>query len=322
MMTPTVAVNIVTYNSGVTILACLDSVFAQDFRDFTITVLDNSSTDGTPDLLRAIPQITLIAQNENLGYAAAHNLLIARTTGRYILTLNPDVTLDHAYLGAMVQMLDAHPDVGSAAGCLLRVNSLNDPPTEIDSTGLFMRRNRRQGLRDEQRPIAQAPTGITPIFGPDGAAAFYCRAMLDDIAIGGEVFDSAFFMHKEDVDVCWRAQLRGWESIYVPHAIARHIRGFRPGQRTRVDSTLRFYSVRNRYLLMIKNDRGDHVLHDLLPILIYDIGILGYLLLFERASLRAYNSVWKLRREMLTKRRTIQRTVRVTSTALHRWFMG
>ena len=316
-----VAVNIVTYDSVATIGACLTGQETQTYSDFVISILDNASSDNTISFLAARSGIRIICSAKNIGYAAAHNCLVDLTNSDFVLTLNPDVVLGPNYLAEIVAVLDSNSELGSAAGCLLRVDNLAEMPEAIDSTGLFMRPNRRQGLRFEGEPLANCPDQITLIFGPDGAAACYRRTMLDDIRLEGEVFDSDFFMHKEDIDACWRAQLRGWSAVFVPGAVAHHIRSFRPGQRQRVDAELRFYGVRNRYLLMLKNEQIPHLFRDLVPILWYDFRLLGYLVVFERSSLRALRSVWKVRSKMLIKRRVIQAGRRVSWRALRRWFI-
>ncbi|MFN8452669.1 MAG: glycosyltransferase family 2 protein, partial [Anaerolineae bacterium] len=224
----TISVHIVTFNSAATLRACLEGLRAQAFVDYEAHVFDNASTDDTRQIIRDAG-IHLVESSDNLGYAQAHNRLIDQTESTYVLTLNPDVYLLPEFLGAMARALDANPALGAAAGRLLRVDQLGETPAVIDSAGLAMRRSRRQRLLGENTPVEPYPTEPCPIFGPDGAAAFYRRAMLDDVRVLGEVFDSDFFMHKEDVDLCWRARLRGWESVCVPDAVAHHVRAFRPG---------------------------------------------------------------------------------------------
>jgi GT2 family glycosyltransferase len=316
---PDFAVHIVTHHSARTLERCLRSVLMQQHVTYSVLVVDNASTDRSVECARSLG-IEVIANSTNLGYAAAHNQAITHTQSRYILTLNPDAQLEPNFLFEIFKALEAHPQAGSAAGCLLRVDHLDEAPAALDSAGLFMRRNRRQGLRHENTRIDQRPIKCVPIFGPDGAAAVYRRAMLEDIRIEGEVFDGDFFLHKEDVDVCWRAQLRGWSSVYVPSAVGHHIRGFRPGQRERVNAHTRHIALRNRYLLMLKNDQFVHMLRDLPYILIYDLSILLYVLLFERSSLAAYIDVIRLLPRMLRKRRCIQRTRRVDWRAIDRAF--
>ncbi|MEP7292606.1 MAG: glycosyltransferase family 2 protein [Chloroflexota bacterium] len=311
------AVHIVTYNHAHLIDACLRPL--RDL-DVTVCIVDNGSTDDT---VRRVEQAgyACIVNATNLGYSGAHNQALRQTQSEYVLTLNPDVVLQPGYIETMCAVLDANPDVGSAAGCLLRVNALDETPQVIDSVGLFMRRNRRQGLLLDGEPLDRRPTTQQIILGPDGAAAFYRRAMLDDIAIDGEIFDEDFFIHKEDVDLCWRALLRGWKSLYVPDAVAWHIRNFRPGKRETVDPFLRLCAVRNRYLLMLKNEDPALFRRDLLPIIAYDAAIIGYLLLRERSSLRALGSAWALRHKMSAKRRQIQSRRRATTEQIAP-FMG
>lgn len=313
---PRIAVHIVTYNSADVIEGCLEALLAQD-AEFDICIVDNASTDETVEIIRRLG-LPVKLNETNVGYAAAQNQAIAATRSEYVLTLNPDVILQPGYLSEMMRVLDAHPAHGSAAGRLLRVENFGAPPHAIDSVGLFMRRNRRQGLLLENEPVEQAPHQPRAIFGPDGAAAFYRRAMLDAIAVGGQVFDEDFFMHKEDVDVCWRAQLAGWTSVYVPEAVAYHIRTFRPNRRERVNRDLRIYAVRNRYLLMLKNEIPPLFRRDFIFIALYDMAIIGYILLREPASIRGLTSAWALRGRMLEKRRVIQsrRTARTADIAL------
>lgn len=318
-MTSKISVHLVTYNSAAHIEPCLASLVAQQGVDFGVLVVDNASADDTVVRVQKMG-VEIWVNSENRGYSAAHNLAIGRTQSDYVLTLNPDVWLAPDYLAKMVAALDENPQFGSVAGRLLRVEKLGDTPQFIDSTGLLMSRSRRQRLRNSGDPLSQTPLKADLVFGPDGAAAVYRRAMLEDIAIDGAVFDEDFFMHKEDVDVCWRAQLRGWQSGYVPDAVGHHVRGFRPGQRERVSADMRFLGVRNRYLLMMKNEIGPHFGRDVPAILWYDLKILGFILLKERASLGAFGSAWHLRRRMMVKRRIIQAGRKVNWRQLRPYF--
>jgi len=301
----TVAINIVTYNNASTIQECLECIQKQTYRKFSVFVIDNASTDNTVFLCKRF-KIQLIRNTTNFGYAAAHNQGICLTKSKYILTLNPDVFLRPDFLQQMVSVLERNTRLGSACGLLLRIDHTKETPMVIDGAGLFMRKNRRQGLLYEGKP-AQSTLQADYILGPDGAAAFYRRKMLEDIAINQEMFDEDFFMHKEDVDIAWRAQRAGWSSIFIPKAVAYHIRTFRPGKRKNISNSLRCISLRNRYLLLIKNDNWNYITRDILYIVTYELGIFLYILFVEQHSLRAYisaSSLWKI---MMRKRRYIQR---------------
>lgn len=316
-----VAVHLVTHNSATTIGVCLSALRKQTFRDLKICVIDNNSTDETVKLVRKYNPDILILNAKNVGYAAGHNQALGLTQSKYVLTLNPDVLLDARFIEQMVNTLETSQErIGSAAGLLFRVNNLHEEPQFIDGAGLYMQVNRRQLLRLEGREVAKHELHNELIFGPDGAAAFYRREMLNDIDLGDGVFDESFFMHKEDVDVCWRAQLRGWSSMFVSLAHARHIRTFRAGKRQQIGNTMRRMAVRNRYYLMIKNELGLLFLRDLFFIVIYDVGIFMYVLLKEQSSLSAYTQVTQSLPRLLLKRSRIQITKIVSVYDMAHWF--
>ena len=313
----TVTVQIVTLNNAGTIDTCLDSVEQQTYGQVNIIVIDNGSTDDT--VARVKQRGIEVHQNaDNVGYSTGHNQALAASNSKYVLTLNPDAWIAPDFIGTLVEYLDAHPVVGLASGLLLRVDRLGDVPETVDSAGLMMQRSGRQRLRYEGLGAENAPQDVSPIFGPDGAAAFYRRKMLHDITIEGEVFDEDFFLHKEDVDLCWRAQLLGWDAACVPDAVAHHIRTFRPGQRQKVQQALRFWAVRNRYLKLIKNADLSNILNDLPFLLGYEALIIAYLLLRERQSLPAYAAAWRATRHMFRKRKLIQARRRRSAEQIRR----
>ena len=316
---PTVAVQIVTYNSAKTIAQTLIAAQAQTVELETLFVIDNASTDDTVSIVQNAG-ITLIQNAENNGYTGAHNQGFAMHKTDYVLTLNPDILLEPDFIERMLEVLEQDYRLGSASGCLLRTDSLDTIADRIDACGLYMTRSRRQKLIYESKLIDDVPDAPFYIMGPDGAAAFYRRKMLDDIMFDGEVFDTDFFTHKEDVDVCWRAQLLGWKSICVPSARATHVRHFRPGQRSQIASNIRCIALRNRYYLILKNDFSHHFWQDILQIFFYEISILLYVLLRERSTLRAYQEVFSNYRKMIRKRQQIQARCRSTSDEIRRWF--
>ena len=317
-----VSINIVTWNSEIYITACLKSVFEQIFKNFDVTVVDNGSQDKTLQLIRERfgGHVTIIANPTNEGYCRAHNRAIAKGAGDYILTLNPDVMLAPTFLENMILAINSAPDIGSVNGKLLRVESeyfgehfeITPHLLTIDSAGLAMLRTRRQVLRGHLADHRQY-RDMTYIFGPDGAAALYRREMLEDVKVEGEYFDGDFVIHKEDVDLAWRAQLCGWKSLYVPDAVAYHVRGFRPGRREGMAAEVKRHALKNRYLLIMKNELPQTFLRDCLHILFYDLEILAYVLLFEKSSLPAYWDCLRLAAKMLRKRKEIQKRRRVPS---------
>lgn len=317
----TISVHIVTHNSELYISHCLIAIIHQKFKYYNVLIIDNASSDKTVEIAKRFP-FRIIRNKKNLGYAAAHNQALSITNLPYVLTLNPDVILSSNYLSTIMKHLKKeNQNLGSVAGKLFRINKIDNTSSTIDGMGIFMRKNRRQGLLYENKQSYEVPTKVFPIFGPDGAAALYKRKMLEDIAVFGEIFDTDFFMHKEDVDICWRSKLRGWNSVCIPDAKAYHIRMFRPGKRDLISPQMRITAIKNRYLLIIKNDSVSMVVKNLLSIMIYEIGIFMYILIKERKSLIAYKEVLLLLSKMLKKRKFIQNNRKINDIIMSNWFL-
>src|SRR5439155_16165933 len=135
----------------------------------------------------------------------------------YVLVLNPDTVLRPNFIEELIHALDARPDAASASGKLLRMDS-----TTIDSTGIVMLRSQRHLDRGADEPDIGQFDKPEDIFGASGAAAMYRRPALEDARIDDEYFDEDFFAYREDADLAWRLRLLGWNSIYVPSAVALH----------------------------------------------------------------------------------------------------
>jgi GT2 family glycosyltransferase len=317
---PLVSIGLVSWNSAAHLPACLSALAGQTYPRREVIVVDNASTDDSLTRVAAhLPSARIITNTYNTGFCRAHNLAIRAAQGAYYLPLNPDACLHPDYLARLVAALEAAPDFGSAGGKLSRP-PLEGEAAQIDSTGLFLDRRRRQYLRGHGETDTGQYAAADEVFGMDGAAPLYRRAMLDDIAMDGEYFDESFFAHKEDVDLAWRARLLGWKCAYVPNATAYHARGFRPGRRAPLSTEVRLHAVKNRYLLLLKNESAAGWKRDGAHIVWYDLQILAYLLVFERSSLAALpllRRVWpraRLWRERLWPR------VRVDPETMLKWF--
>ncbi len=316
---PAIAINVVMYNGASTIDACLQSVLDQDFTDFVVTVVDNASTDDSVTRAQKWqdPRMTVLRNEKNLYYARAHNRAIAATDSEFVLTLNPDAVLYPDYVSRVLTAFRRSPRIGSVNGKLLLVGPdqfgsylVRTPPSVadlIDGAGLMLRRSRRPHLRGNRMPSATHCLESQYIFGADGACATYRRAMLEDVAIGEEYFDEDFAIYREDVDLAWRAQWLGWDTYYCPDAVGYHVRGFHIGRgRRHISAELKRQSVKNGWLLMVKNDTVPAFLVDLPWILPYQMKVLGGILLLERGSLVAVRDTWELLPKMLEKRRVTQ----------------
>lgn len=318
-----VSVTIVTYNSERFIERCLNSVLAQDYPDLEIIVVDNASTDGTAAILEQFEDRCRVVYNRtNAGFAAAQNQAIRMSAGEWVLTLNPDVLLRSGFITELVAAGGIDNEVGSVCGKLLAVDADFRIPDEplVDSTGIYF----TPMLRHLDRGSREIDNGHylqhEYVFGATAAAALYRREMIDDISIDGDFFDPDFFVYREDADVAWRAQLLGWRCLYTPYACGYHVRKVLPGNRRALPAEINMHSVKNRFLMRIKNITPGVYLRNCLSITARDLVVIACCLFREQSSLRAFGYLWKNWRRALEKRRAIMSRRRVSDRYMKRWF--
>jgi GT2 family glycosyltransferase len=189
-----------------------------------------------------------------------------------------------------------------------------EPLPEIDSAGMRMTRNGRH------LDIDVHPDALTEVFGVSGAAAMFRTSFLRDVAVDGEVFDEDFFAYREDADIAWRGRLFGWRAVCEPRAVAYHVRRVTPEVRGELPASLNMHSVKNRFLLRLKNEGAYLALRNAPFELARDLMVLIAALTIERTSLPAFGWLWRNRARVLAKRRAIQSRRKVSDRALARWF--
>ena len=318
-----VSVTIVTYNSGRFIKRCLESVLAQKYPLKEIIVIDNASTDGTIDILEQFEDNCQVFYNdENVGFAAAQNQAIERSNGEWVLTLNPDVLLLPNFIQALVDAGQFDPKIGTVCGKLLTMSPHFEIPARaiVDSTGIYFNPMLRHLDRGSQEVDNGHYLNYEYVFGATAAAALYRRGMIEDISLDREFFDADFFVYREDADVAWRAQLMGWKCLYVPYACGYHVRKVLPGNRRALPPEINMHSVKNRFLMRIKNISGGVYWRNVVSITVRDVVVIACCLLWEQTSLKA---LWYLARnwkKTFAKRRLIQARRRVDDVYMASWF--
>jgi GT2 family glycosyltransferase len=318
-----VSVTIVTYNSGRFIKRCIESVLAQRYPLKEIIVIDNDSTDGTIDILEQFEdRCTIVYNEENIGFAAAQNQAIALSAGEWVLTLNPDVLLLPNFIRVLVDAGNVAPSIGAVCGKLLAMSSTFDIPSKpkVDSTGIYFNPMLRHLDRGSQEVDNGHYLKYEYVFGATAAAALYRRKMIDHVSVGGEFFDSDFFVYREDADVAWRAQIMGWKCIYAPYARGYHVRKVFPGNRRALPAEINMHSVKNRFLMRIKNISPDLYGRHFLSITIRDLAVIGCCLLWEHSSLKAFFFLARNWRRVWAKRREIQNRRVASQEEIAAWF--
>jgi GT2 family glycosyltransferase len=318
-----VSVTLVTFNSGRFIKRCLESVLAQSYPHIEIIVVDNASTDGTAAILEQFEHRCRVVYNrENAGFAAAQNQAIRLSRGAWVLTLNPDVVLLPNFIQSLVDAGEMDPQIGTVCGKLLTMTPGFEIPAtpRVDSTGIYFNPMLRHLDRGSQEVDNGHYRQYEYVFGASAAAALYRREMIDDISVDGEFFDSDFFVYREDADVAWRAQLLGWRCLYVPYARGYHVRKVLPGNRRALPPEINMHSVKNRFLMRIKNISGDLYRRNFVSITARDVVVVLCCLVWEHSSLKAFWLLARNWRGVVAKRRLIQSRQRVDDEYMASWF--
>jgi GT2 family glycosyltransferase len=237
---------VVNWNRRDLLRACLESLARQTHPSFEVIVIDNGSDDQSADLVRTLVPtypipLRLISNLDNRGFCAANNQGFAASRSEFVALLNNDAEADPGWLEALDSVIRCGDQVGMAASKIL----VWEDPTRIDKAGHLMypdgqNRGRGTGQIDQGQFDRMEET-----LWPDGCAAMYRRAMLNEI--GG--FDEEFFAYADDAELGLRGRIAGWTCRFAPDAVVRHHRGATLG----LGSARRLTLIeRNRVLLAVK----------------------------------------------------------------------
>jgi len=259
-----VSVIVLNWNGREYLESCLPALLAQTYANLEIIVVDNGSTDGSRQLVReSFPGLRLIESPVNLGFAAGNNLGLRAARGSLVALLNNDAFPEPDWLQNLVTVMESSPRIGSCASRMV----LDADPGRIDSAGIEIDLAGFAWDRLGGRSVEASESSPTEVFGACAGAALYRRVMLDDVGI----LDEGFFAYLEDVDLAWRGQWAGWQCMYAPGAVVRHVHSATAREGSRFKSRL---LARNKIWLLCKN-------HPLLPrhlpvVFAYDLMALGY----------------------------------------------
>ena len=246
MTAPYVVSVILNTNRRQDTLDCLASLAHSTYQPHTALVVDNASTDGSVEAIRAaFPETQFVALAENRGYAGNNNVGLewaVKHGADWVLILNEDTVLDPEALARLVEvgLSDAHigivgpmvyhfdePDVIQTAGGVLGPHWF---------AGLMGYNERDRGQYHDPRPVEWI----------SGCAMLARRALIEQVGL----FDERFFIYWEEIDWCLRARKAGWQLMQVPQAKLWH-KGVRRNYTPTPSVT--YYTTRNRFLLLAKN---------------------------------------------------------------------
>jgi GT2 family glycosyltransferase len=325
---PVVSIVVVNWNGLGFLKDCLSKLTDQVFSDFEIIVVDNGSDDGSVEFIRAsYPQVVLLENKTNRGFAAANNQGIDVASGRYIAVLNNDTEVDKNWLKNLVRRADSSSsDVGMWT---CKILSMEDHTT-IDSVGGLLISScgiaKGRGRSEKDRGQYDRDEGV---FIPSACAAMYRKKMLDEVGS----FDEDFFAYCEDTDLGLRARLAGWGTQSVPDAVVYHHYSGTAGKYTPVKA----YLVERNHIWVAMKNFPIPMLITLPAITIWRLLLQLYALAmkkgaggrytedFSKASLfhallRAWWSALKGMPGMLRKRREIQGKRVASRREVAEWF--
>jgi len=219
---------IVSWNVKEYLEKCLESIFENPPQfDFEIIVVDNASTDKSSQMVKKkFPQVKLIENKENLGFAKANNQGIRESPGKYILLLNPDTVVLPGAIDKLIKFMEEHKETGVVAPKILNPDKTLQPSCLAFPTlsAMFVRAIFIEGLWPNN-PITRYYLmkdfdfqSEAEVDQPMGAALMIRRAVLDQVGL----FDEESFMFFDEVDLCFRIKKAGWKIYFTPRAEITH----------------------------------------------------------------------------------------------------
>lgn len=244
MTAPRVCIVVPNWNGAGFIAECVASLLAQN-HPADVIVVDNASADASVDIIKSqFPKVTLLENPKNLGFAGGVNTGIRYALDKNygaVALFNNDAVADTSWLKELMAVLQSDVSIGIVTSKLLDIDK-----KRIDSTGDMYSNWGLPFPRGRGEPVSKKFDTATVVFGASGGASVYRAAMLREVGL----FDEDFFAYLEDVDLSFRAQLRGWQVRFAPKAEAYHRIGATSGK---IKGFVTYHTLKNLPLLFWKN---------------------------------------------------------------------
>ena len=247
--TPKIAVIILNWNGKYDTCECIESVQKLDYQRYKIIVVDNGSEDDSVQYLKQkYPDILIVENGANLGYAEGNNRAIEYAIEQnfdYILLLNNDAVVDQQILNSFINVSKAHPNAGIFGA---KIYYLNEPQKIWFAGGKIL-----PDLITAHEGLGEIDDGVSweevrPIDYACGCALFFKSDVVRKIGL----LESKFFLMWEETDFCCRARRAGFECLFVPKALVWHkiSASFKGGDEGYLQ---KYFMVRNRLLWIERN---------------------------------------------------------------------
>lgn len=308
------SVVVVNRNGGPYLAECLDSLERQDEEDVRVIVSDNGSTDESEAICRR--HDALFLRNEhNLGPCQARNIGAAKAASPYVLFIDNDMRADRRLISVMLETIVSRPEVFAVDSKHLETESGRQLHGRI--------RLRPGGIRDALPLIAMdyigEPDELSEVV--SGSGCMMVRKSMF-VKLGG--YDPQFFIDIDELDLCWRAWMHGWATIYEPRAIAYHTVGQGTRMARALTNTLRMESHDRNLIRFLLKTMSPCLGSALLAGKVTQMIGAVFLGRTDTARSLAKAFVGNLRSSgsILESRRTLQQGVRLTSRDILRRFLA
>ncbi len=301
---------LVNYNGYHFLEECLNSMRQQTFKDFTVWMIDNASTDSSEIFVKEhYPEVRWIGLKSNTGFCYANNYGMGLSKSEFVFLLNNDTVLEKETLAELIKAFDTYPNIAFCACKLVHYRN----PKIIDAAGdefTFYGVARKRG----NGKLSSDYEENKEVFGACAGASIYRRSMLE--TIGG--FDEDFWAYNEDSDLNFRARILGYKCMFVARAVVKHHVGgsFKP-------SLQKQYLIRRNLILPVWKNMPMPLLVFISPIY-FTYWLLGDLRCCVRGGalpiFRARYDNWKARNKMNAKRKHIQNKKALSSLQLLKLF--
>ena len=258
MQPKTTAIVILNWNGASMLCRFLPNVIQYSRDEATIYVADNGSTDDSLQLLREhFPECQVIELEKNWGFAEGYNRALSQIDAEYYVLLNSDVEVTHHWLTPLTEFMDTHPQV---AACQPKLLSLSDRDKfeYAGACGGFIDRYGYPFCRGRLFDTVEADEGqydtAAPVLWATGAALLVRARVYKDV--GG--LDARFFAHCEEIDLCWRMRIRGYEVYCIPDSQVYHLGG---GTLPKGNPMKTYLNFRNNLTMLYKCLPEDELRH-------------------------------------------------------------
>ncbi|NLW32907.1 MAG: glycosyltransferase family 2 protein [Fibrobacter sp.] len=271
MSQPLVSVIVLNWNGEKVLAECIDSLLSHDYTNTEIIIVDNASNDNSVKIAARYPQVKLVKNPDNFGYATGNNVGFQHANGKYIVTLNNDIVVDPGWLNEPVRLLENDNRTGVVSCRQMNYFNKNniDCLYHYPSEFLIFLSYGAGEIFDKNNPLHSEP-GL--VVSANGASAVYRASLLREL----NGFDETYFAYHEECDLCFRIIYKGYKCVYCPSSIVYHMHGY--SFKPKSDMFIYYYE-RNRYRFILKNYPFFYILFHLHLIFYNELRIFAGLLL-------------------------------------------